>query len=1138
MKKVLKFLLIVFIWLLILAICFAGAILLGFDEKNGIQLFIAIFATWYGIKFLFYLYNRWQAKQRVEKLINVQSVQSKPKRLSYFEFLVTKDVDRHIANVIKRVTASGTASVNDLTWAIHLKMNQQDGLWLKQESVDKPKMTDPVFTDYKHLEWLVFNELMVLDVDSYLMQEGNPSAKEEWLQLLNGLSYSNKHNSLDSLIITVDVNDLRDKSGRDKIADNIRSRYEDIKEYCGVDVAVSIVLSGLEQVSGVDNWLTDLAQQWHSQTLGVINNNKVTAPLLVNDCFEQLQGALEQGSLKHLVNHGFDQTMANLSKESEQIKSSLVSFSERLFRPSQYQTAPICAGLFLVMKNQSSYSFVDALLEKSALCWLAPTSTNRNTVSDLKKRKKYATYGACSAVLILLISMIHSNDKEQISDIFKLYKQQVSKSAEQARLVDNFQARYELINELSAVNISHWGLSAAETFAIDSLKVRLNKDIQDQLIEPIDMHFEQKLKNISSDDLDAKVDYLNVLMRRINLLTAAAQGTSVIDLQDFPQPFDTAYIENMPSSMVDNINDIYLKNLDMNRSRDRDAFNRSLDKQIEQYRDKVSELLLSSDGSMNWLTAWVNNNAGVNGVKLRDYWQGSNLIKADADIPGVYTIAGKTALDGFVQQLSSAMGNTHPFLVEHLPVFQQHYETRYIASWGAFLNNFNQGQDILKGRQEWLAVINNIPNSRNIFFKLLNDADFQLSPFATMAEKPDWFELLLYYQDMLALGEDQNQSNPKKNKVLTKIGLKMVSALGPVGKAISGNAKSALKTKKKLDKAEGPGPGPSERELNLQDAATTLDDYKVSLASLVFNIEQRKQSHDNIRGYFEFNGDASAASTSLGNTQLSIRKLQGLAGMAGTTTDPFWNVYSGAVWLMQQFMIQDAACYVDKAWRDDYLFELEGVPDYKLDTFAYGETGILWDFVNAQLTPFLQKKRTGGFSLKRVNDDKMPFSSEMLSYLIRAKDVAQQQKFETYTLGIKALPTDLNQDSLLYVSETQVALHCGEEEQAIINNNFIVKGQFNWQPSCTAASVKIKIGNKVIERFYGGKMGVYDFLSDFKSGKKRFKLEDFPEHFYVLNQYKIKYMDVNLDIDGGLKLMDSLFNKPPKAPEHISKCWN
>lgn len=1138
MKKVLKFLLIVFIWALVLGICFAGAVLLGYPESIGIQLFIAIFAIWYSIKFIFFLYNRWQAKQRVEKLINVQSYQSKKKRLSYFQFLFTKDVDRHIAKVIKRVTATGDASLNDLNWVMHLKLNNQDGDWLKQDTVNKPKLSDPVFTEYKHLEWIVYNEFMLLDVDSYLMNEGNPSAKEEWLQLLNGLSYSNKQKSLDSMLVTIDVNELKDTASRNKTADIIRAKFEDIREYCGVELTISIVLTGIEQLKGADIWLADIAQEWRTQTLGAVNTNNTSPSQLFSTCFGQLQSALEQGSLKHLVNHGFSSTMANLSKDGQKLHSSLVQFSERFFKPSQYQSAPSCSGLYIVMKEKSEFVFADSLLESNALCWSPAISTNKSTVSDVQKRKKLIAYASCGAVLAFMISLVHSNDKESIEGIFNFYKQQVSGSEAQAKLVENFQARYELVNSLSEVGLSHWGLDTQEVFAIDMLKMRLAKDIQDLLIEPIDINFEQKIERISNDDFDAKVDYLNVLMRRINILKAARQGTSIIDLVDFPQPFDTAYIENMPSLMLDNINDIYLKNLVMSRSRDREVFNKLIDKKIDQYRDKVSSLLLSSDGSMEWLTSWVNSNSGVTGVKHSDYWKGTNSISIDSNVDGVYTIAGKEALDNFIAQLSSAMGDTHPFLVEHMPNFMELYQTRYVASWGAFLNNFNQGVDSLKGRSEWLNVISNVPNSRNIFFKVLNDVDDQLTPFKTMAEKPDWFELVLYYQDMLALGNDKNQGNPKKNKVLTKLGLKMVSALGPVGKAISKQAKSGLKTKKKLDKAEGAGPGPTERELNLQEAATTLDDYKVALAAIVFNIEQRKQSYANIKGYFEFDGDPTAAATSLSNTQLSIKKLQSLAGKAGTSTAPFWNVYAGAVSLMEQFMIQEAACHVDKAWQDDYLFELEGVPDYKLDTFAYGETGILWDFVNSQLTPFLQKKRTGGFSLKRVDGNNMPFSGDLLSYLIRAKDVSNQQKYETYTLKLQALPTDLNEDALLYVSETTVALHCAEGDQTLLNNNFIVKSQFNWQPSCTAASVKIKIGNKTIERFYGGQNGVYDFLSDFKAGKKRFELEQFPEYFYVLNQYKIRYFDVNLDIDGGLKLMNSLHNKPPSAPEHITACWN
>lgn len=1129
--------LVVFIWLVVLGICFAGAILLGYPESAGIKLFLTIFAIWYGIKFIFFLYNRWKAKVRVEKLINVESLQNDKKRLSYFQFLMSKDVDKHIANVIKRVTESGTSTVNELTWAMHLKLDNQHSDWLKQESVNKPKLSDPIFQEYKHVEWLVYNKFMMLDIDSYLMQQGNPSAKSEWLQLLNGLSYSAKKKSLDSLVVTVDVTELKSAAARSKVADTIRGKYEDIKEYCGVDVSVSLVLVGLEKLSGVDTWLADIAEEWQTQTLGAINKTKMHPTSLVGECFEQLQTAFVQGSLKHLVTKGFDTTVAGLPKSAEEVRVSLDAFTDRFFSPSQFQAAPVCSGLFVVMKKDNDYAFVDSLLESHALCWSPAVLTNKTTVSDLQKRKKIIAYTSASVVLASMLAMVHGNDKERLAEVFELYKQQVSKSGEQAKLVDNFQARYELIQDLSSINIGHWASSASEMFGISTLEARLNKDIADQLIDPIDANFEQKLSSIDNDNLDAKVDYLNVLMRRINILNAASQGTSLEDLTAFPQPFDSAYIDSMPSAMIDNINDIYLKSLDMTRSTDRGLYLKLWRKQVADYRDKVSELLLASDGTMDWLTDWINNNADVSSIALKDYWNGSKELSSSTEIKGVYTVAGKEAIDAFVQQLTNALGDTHPFLLEYFPPFKQQYEKSYVASWGAFLKNFNQGQESLNDRNEWLGVINNLTNTRNIFFKVLNDADFQLEPFKDMEEKPDWFEFVLYYQDMLALGNDK-QGNPKKNKVLTKLALKMVGALGPVGKALAGSAKSGLKTKKKLDKAGGGGPGPTERELNLQEAAVTLDSYKTAIAELVFNIEQPRESYTNIRGYFEFENNPTASATPLGTTKLTIKKLQSLVGKAGMSTAAFWNVYSGSVALLERFMMQESVCYIDKKWEDDYLFELDGVPDYKLDTFAYADTGILWGFVNENLTPFLKKKRGGGYSLKRVDGNKMPLSADLVNYLIRAKDLSNKQKYETFDLDMTAMPTDLNEDALLYVSETRVALHCAAGDQVLVNNNYIVNSKFNWQSSCNAASVKITIGNKVIERFYGGETGVYDFLSDFKSGVKRFELEEFPEYFYILNQYKIKYLDVNLDIKGGLKLMNSLANKPPKAPEKISACWN
>ena len=110
------------------------------------------------------------------------------------------------------------------------------------------------------------------------------------------------------------------------------------------------------------------------------------------------------------------------------------------------------------------------------------------------------------------------------------------------------------------------------------------------------------------------------------------------------------------------------------------------------------------------------------------------------------------------------------FVAEYVPRFYARYQQNYIASWGAFLNGFNEGADQLQSRDEWLGVLNNLATGRNIFFNLLNDVDYQLAPYADVEIKPDWFEFILYYQNMLALGEDKVQSNSKKKRCSDEAG--------------------------------------------------------------------------------------------------------------------------------------------------------------------------------------------------------------------------------------------------------------------------------------------------------------------------------------------------------------------------------
>ena len=74
----------------------------------------------------------------------------------------------------------------------------------------------------------------------------------------------------------------------------------------------------------------------------------------------------------------------------------------------------------------------------------------------------------------------------------------------------------------------------------------------------------------------------------------------------------------------------------------------------------------------------------------------------------------------------------------------------------------------------------------------------------------------------------------------------------------------------------------------------------------------------------------------------------------------FWNLYSGGINLMQEYMITESACEVQNLWTDEFLTNLEGVPAYKLPNMAFGQQGLLWTFLDNQLAPFVTERFGAG----------------------------------------------------------------------------------------------------------------------------------------------------------------------------------
>ena len=1139
MKSFFKFLLVFFIWLVVLGLCLGVCILLEQELQLGVMIFLGILFTWYFIKFLIFIVKRINAKNRVEKLINHDKDSTGTKKISLLQFFIKRDIDKHISKVIKAINRIGSKSNSAPTkWVMHLKINNTDGQWLYSKSVNRPKVTEPVFNEHPFINWLVFNEFVLLDVDEYLLSENNGAAQLEWYQLLNGLAASDKVMPVDSIVFSVNVNTIETALEQQKLADQLRRHYEDIRTFCGVEVNINIVLIGMDKLNGIDTWLSNLDPILKQKAFGVINSGTSSAEQLVQQTFSELGAVFSQGSLSYLVKYGYEQTAAELPFKASEIEDALTKCLTRLFSNNSFQNAPNCSGLFLVMEQESNFCFVEGLLEQPSLSWPYAVKTNVVTLSYKEKRKRKLLYLAGCSSLFGMIYLIYGQSMASLDQLMDKYQSKEFNLNNQSGLLESISARHELINDLQTLNVAHWFAQGNDPLKLNVLRAKTIDKIQKNILNPLDEVFLSDINKFDEMSINRKVDYITVLSRRINLINSAINGTGINDLALMPQPYNASFIRTMPAQLIEKINTVYLQRIDLLQQSGREKLNTLLSKEKTQFQNSIISLLSSNNDNLEWLTNWVNQNQSIKDITLASYWQGTVLDADDIKVPRVYTVAGKAVIDSFFSDLRLALGEDNQFLAVYQPKFIEQYQINYLASWGAFLTSFNLGEKTLATRDQWLNVINNLTTGRNIYFKLLNELDFQLAPFKDSENVPQWLEFALYYQDMLALGEDKVNSNKKKNAVLTKLALKLIGSTGAVGKAIAGSAKSGLKTQKKLDKASGSGPGPTERELNLQQAATELDNYKSTLADLVFKVEQKSESYKNAVGYFSNPDNPAAAGTSLAAAQGSIQKLQGLVGKSGISTAPFWQIYTGPVSLLEQFMVKEAACKLDDFWQEKFLFELQGVPSAKFESFAYGEGGILWGFIDSYIQPFIYAKKAGIYTNKRVNELGLPFLPDYLSYLSTVKDFSKRQKFESFSLDITSKPTSLNNSALLYVSKTQLALQCASGEQKIENNNYITSQHFTWEQSCGPVSLSFQIGNKTIVKSYPGQDGLKHFLNDFKAGKKRFETEEFAEHFYVLDQFKIRYLDVTFEIEGGAKLLSALNQQPPSPPKNLAMCWS
>lgn len=1171
-KKILKFLLIVIVWLLIGVVLVGGCILLGYPGEFGLYVFIGLLALWYGIKLVRLLYRRHQAAKRVKHLINVESTTAEQTetRRKPWQWRQRGPLENSFRGLIKTLDTTDLSRRGDplyvLPW-MALLGDAPLGLkeWIRGARLARPAMDFTSLDNATGIHWHLNNQSLVISTPSDLV-EGNPDSSDpRWLELLSLLVRYRRVEPLNGLMVALpaqmllhaDTEHLMDRARK------IRRLIEDSIQVSRRQVPVYVLITGLEQLEGVPDWLSSLDDAALNQAVGQLNARNDAPEVLVDAVIDALANRIRGMNLAAVSHPGLAPDLMRLPARVRGLSPALQTLVSTLFQENPYQQTPRLRGLYLTAMTERrghvisafSHDVLERILPADRDQVEAVAVTRRR--SQWHERRRPLALAGAAGVLFFALTALYLNDRqalERLHDSQQVLQASNDAGAEGAIEASLRQRQQELrlIRALQGQRFVPW-LFGSEQAVITGMQARFSSKVQQALIAPIDDAFLETLNTdffstaFDASDramLDAVGAYTGILVRRINLLNAYMEGASAEALQAMPMPYDPGEVQAVSRQLLEVINELYLQSL-VWRDRD-DAQDGELTAITAQRNDMVSTLdriLTHSGGSLAWIVDWLNGNPNYPGIDLADQWgAGSGSLQDDVQVAGAFTLAGKEAIESYLLELQQASPDSEA-IDKMLPRFFREYRLDYLNAWESYALAFQQGLSRLASPEDYLLYINNLNTGRNQYFNALDLVYAQTAPLLDAFDEdnaegetlPDWLLMVDYYNDMISLSPDEGTDNSARDKTLTKLALKTVGATGPLGKALAKSGKKGLKTKKKLDKASG-GPTASERLLRLEEAAGLLEQYRDALSDFVFNAERRSVSYRLMRNQFQNADNPGGGEGSLATAQRVLRELQALVGKPNRDNQAFWTLFAGPIELIEAYAIEEASCQFNAAYRNAFLASLEGVPEYRKPDYTYGPEGVLWSFMDNEAAPFVTRQLGAGYVKVSADGRQLPLDPAFLRYTAKALD--QRNASPDAMVDISTKPTETNLDALYGVSETRLQLQCPSGTTVLVNRNFANSETFNWNQACADTRLNLAIGAVELEKTYSGPAGFPEFLADFRSGSLRFTPEDFPRHEQQLREYGVSFIRVQYDLAGYQALLRRFDVRPSEPPANASACWD
>jgi type VI secretion system protein ImpL len=1006
----------------------------------------------------------------------------------------------------------------------------------------------------KNCDWWFFEQAIIVDTAGrYAIPIDEGRDRDEWQKFLNLLSKYRKKEPLNGLILCIAADRLLEtsKENLEEDGQSIRLRIDELMRVLGAKFPIYVLVTKCDLIQGMTQFCDQFPEKRLDQAMGLINHKLSTdVEGFTSNCVKNIGERLRDLRLLLLERTNaqtLDPALLLFPEEFSRLETGLAAFIKGAFYQNPYQETPLMRGLFFSSGRQEGTPYshfmkaLDLIEDREVLPGtnkglflhdlfarilprdrrlFAPT-THALEWQRLTRNLGLAAYVALALAICGLLSFSFVKNLRTLKEASREF---AKPPILQGRILDDVvtMGRFQqTILKVGEQNRNWWipRLGLGESKQVESaLKDKYCNQFRDSFLALFDQEMESTMTKFSRVTPDKVIaQHVSHLVRRINLLKARLEGEKFDTLQVRPQPSYAPIVADADEAVLAEVKEmfggLYLYYLTWRSD------SHQMNAEMINLQEWLAHILNSKREDMHWLVAWANSQKTISPVALEDFWEGSVLLPRQVMVAPAFTRSGKEQIDSFIQEIEAALPDPGPPMIASQEMeFNSWYRKSFFASWHDFVANFDNGSYTLKGKDEWQQMAIKVAAGQGPYLTLLDRMAAELEPLASEGDSASWVDPLYQFQEIKIQAETQASGKDLGALAkVTKTGKKLVTKIAKVNK--------------KMAKAQG-AKITAQSELM---AVNAYIDYQNALAEIAPDVKYGKMAYQAASEVYS--EEAATSKSPFYKAHGAVEKLKALLAGGGSVEEVFGKLVTGPSRYLWYYTRQEAACHLQERWEQEVLAEVQGARNWQ--QLVLGKDGYATKFVKTggPAAPFIEFRMKEGYRAKRKLGGTIPFEASFLAFIQKGRTAATAT-IENYRVTIKGLPTGANPGARRLPRLTSLELQCGNEVQSLLNRNYPIEKSFNWSSeNCGDVVFKIEVGSVVLSKRYTGYLAFPKFLKDFREGRRKFHVDEFPEEKASLKRMGIKYIAVTYQLRGHEPVIRLLASGPRELPRNIVTCW-